>query len=233
MECSVRYVALALAMAVMAWCPPASAGNKASVDRLERITLGPREARRTVGESQHFTATGHYTSGTTRNLTQKVEYVSSDPAVVRAPNAKGERSRVEALAAGKATITATDPKTGVSTHESGDDATMTVMGALQRLTLSPAGVNRWVGQSQRLTAIGHYAGGATRNLTQRVVYTSSDPAVVAAPNVEGDKSRVDALTIGSATISAVDPETGISSSTTGGDTRISVSAKGSAPMPIH
>jgi uncharacterized protein YjdB len=127
----------------------------------------------------------------------------------------------------------TDPKSGIDSHASGDDATMTVLGKLERVTLTPAAVNRWVGQSQRLTATGHFAGGATRNLTQHVVYTSSDPAVVAAPNVDGDKSRVDALSIGSATISATDPESGISSSTLGGDARISVSAKGSAPLPIH
>ena len=56
-------------------------GSSPETGRLERITLGPREARRPVGEVQHFTATGHYARGTTRNLTQKLEYASSDPAI--------------------------------------------------------------------------------------------------------------------------------------------------------
>jgi hypothetical protein len=53
------------------------------------------KTRRAIGQMQHFTATGHYTSGTTRNLTQKVKVGVDDPAVARASNPKGERSRVE------------------------------------------------------------------------------------------------------------------------------------------
>src|SRR5512147_3004863 len=111
MQRIVRWTALVLVLAASAYWQSAFAAGGAGGDKLERITLGPREAKRTVGQFQHFTATGHYTSGTTRNLTQKVEYVSSDPAVARAPNAKGERSKVEAVSAGTVTISATDPKT--------------------------------------------------------------------------------------------------------------------------
>jgi len=229
MTCPILLRAVALIAVAIGSCQAADAAS----DRLERISLGPREVHRSVGQAQLFTAIGHYASGTTRNLTQKVEYVSSNPAIVRTPNAEGERSRVEAVSPGTVMISATDPKTGISSHDSGGDATMTVLGGLERLTLSPAAVNRWVGQSQRLTATGHYAGGKTRNLSQKVIYTSSDPAVVVAPNAEGDRSRVDAVSIGTATISAVDPESGISSSPLGGDARISVSAEGSAPLPIH
>ncbi|MCC6849419.1 MAG: Ig-like domain-containing protein [Deltaproteobacteria bacterium] len=199
-------------------------------ERLERITIGPREARRPVGEAQRFTATGHYGGGATRNLTQRVRWESSDPRVAAAVNAKGDRSRIEALAPGTAVITATDPRTGVSSHASGG-ATITVLGALERITLAPAALGRRVGQTQRLTATGHYAGGATRNLTQRVVYRSSDPAVAAAPNDDGDRSRVEIVGVGAATISAIDAETGVSSTTTGGDaTIVAVAAK---PSPAR
>lgn len=196
--------------------------------KLERITLAPRDARRSVGQVQHMTATGHYADGTTRNLTQHVEYTSSDPAVARAANAKGERSRIEAVGAGTATISATDPKTGVGSHASGADVTFTVLGALERITLAPSGVKRVVGQAQRLTATGHYAGGTTRNLTQHVTYRSSDANVAAAPNDAGDKSRVEAKSLGTATISAIDPATGITSSAGGGDATVDVIAAGRA-----
>jgi uncharacterized protein YjdB len=190
--------------------------------RLERLTVTPRAAHRSAGQAQRFTVIGHYAGGATRNLTQKVEYISSDPAVVRAPNAKGDRSRVEAVAPGKATITATDRATGISSQASGDDASLVVLGALERLTLTPEFVHRMVGQSQRLTATAHYAGGVTRNLTQHVTYRSSDPAIVAAPNAKGDKSRVETVGLGSATISAVDPESGVTSTASGGDATVSV-----------
>lgn len=197
--------------------------------RLERLTLAPREARRPVGEVQHLTATGHYAGGVTRNLTQRVEYRSSDPRVAAVANVQGDRSRVEARAPGTAVISATDPKTGIGSQASGGDATITVLGPLERITLAPATMSRRVGQTQRLTATGHYAGGTTRNLTQRVEYRSSDPAVAAVPNAEGDRSRVEMMGAGNATISAVDPATGISSATTGGDATFVVVAPKPSP----
>lgn len=191
--------------------------------RLERITLAPREARRSIGQVQHLTATGHYAGGESRNLTQHLQYTSSDPMVANAANAKGERSRITAVGAGTAVISATDPKTGVSSHAGGGDATFVVLGALERITLTPSTIKRPVGQVQRLTATGHYAGGATRNLTQHVTYRSSDAAVAAVPNADGDKSRVEVTGVGSATISALDPATGVTSSA-GGDATVSAIA---------
>lgn len=192
--------------------------------QLERITLAPTEARRGVGEHQHFTATGHYPGGVTRNLTQRVEYTASDPRIARAANAKGDRSRIEALVPGTVTVSARDPKTGITSTASGGDAALVVLGTLERVTLAPAAVRRPVGQAQRLTATGHYAGGGTRNLTQHVRYRSSDPTVAAAANPDGDKSRIDALRPGTATIAAEHPPTGISSTASGGDAVVTVTA---------
>ncbi len=207
-----------LATLMLAGCEQAPAPD---AGRLERLTLGPREARRPVGEAQQFTATGHYADGATRNLTQKVEYASSDPAIARAPNAAGNRSRIEAVAPGVATITATDPKTGVRSSGEGN-ATLHVLGALERIVLTPTTIRRRVGEAPHVTATGHYAGGTTRNLTQQVEYRSSDPAIVAAPNAAGDKSRLELRAVGSATISALDPKTGVDSKTGGGDATIDV-----------
>jgi uncharacterized protein YjdB len=198
------------------------AGSKPPTGKLERVTVGPREARRSVGESQHFTVTGHYAGGEKRNLTQKVEYTSSDPAIARASNAQGDRSRIEALAPGTVTITVVEPKTGVRSDASNDDATFHVLGALERIVLTPERTKRRVGDTPHLTATGHYAGGTVRNLTQKVEYRSSDPAVVAAPNAADDKSKLEVRAAGSATISARDPATGIDSSASGGDAKIDV-----------
>jgi uncharacterized protein YjdB len=198
------------------------AGSKPPTGKLERVTVGPREARRSVGESQYFTVTGHYTGGEKRNLTQKVEYTSSDPAIARASNAQGDRSRIEALAPGTVTITVVEPKTGVRSDASNDDATFHVLGALERIVLTPERTKRRVGDTPHLTATGHYAGGTVRNLTQKVEYRSSDPAVVAAPNAADDKSKLEVRAAGSATISARDPATGIDSSASGGDAKIDV-----------
>ncbi len=192
---------------------------------LERIVVTPSEARRPIGQSQHFTATGYYAGGVTRNLTQRVEWTTSDPAVASAPNTKRDRSRIEPVAAGVVTVSASDPKTGVSSRTSGGDASFTVLGALERISLAPAAMKRRVGDAQRLTATGHYGGGATRNLTQHVIYRSDAANVAAAANPEGDKSRIDALAPGTATISAADPATGITTTASGGDATLTVLAR--------
>jgi uncharacterized protein YjdB len=230
---------------------------------LERITIGPAEATRAVGEFLFYTATGHFQGGGTQNFTQRVDYASSDPTVALAPNEPGQKSRVEAVGPGVAVISATDPVTGLSTTQSGDDATLTVPAPptptpsrtptptstaptptptltatptptatprLESIALAPASPRLVVGQIQRFTATGRREDGSTTNLTQQVVYTSSDPAVVVAPNEPGDRSKVQAMGVGTATISAVHPATGVSSADSDGDATVTVE-DGPLPTP--
>jgi hypothetical protein len=194
----------------------------AAVSNLLSITLSPTSATRSVGETQNFTATGHYEGGGTLNLTQKVQYASSDPTVVSAPNEDGNRSKVVMVAPGTVTITATDPESGISTTDSGDDATITVLGALERITLSPVEATRAANQVITYTAIGHFGGGTTKNLTQRLTYASSDPSIANATNEAGNKSKVVTVTPGIVTISATDPTTGLSTTDTGDDVTLTV-----------
>lgn len=189
---------------------------------LERITLSPVTATRAAEQVISYTAIGHFGGGTTKNLTQQVTYHSSNESVAIAPNVVGSKSRIETLAPGTTTISATDTATGVTTTTTGDDATLTVIGALERIELGPATATRSPGGLQRYTAIGHFGGGATQNLTQEVVYSSSDPAVAAAPNTPGDKSRVDAIAPGTVTISASHPTAGITTTDTGDDAQLTV-----------
>jgi hypothetical protein len=189
---------------------------------LVRLTLSPQFATRAVGEFVTFAATGTFSDGSTRNLTQQVTYTSSDPVVAVAPNDPGNRSRVTAVGPGVAVISAVDPVTGVSTTDSGGDATVTVVGALERISLSPQSATRTVGGSINYTATGFFGGGVTRNLTQQLIYASSDPNVAVALNLDGNRSRVEALAPGTVTVSATDPITGISTTTSGDDATLNV-----------
>lgn len=189
---------------------------------LERITLSPLQATRAANQSITYTAIGHFGGGVTKNLTQRVDYHSSDAAVATTPNTVGNKSKVNTVAPGEVTISATDPVTGVSTTTTGDDVSLTVIGGLERITLSPLVASRSPGSLQRYTATGHFGGGITQNLTQDLVYSSSDPTVAAAPNDEGDRSRVDAIAPGSVTISATHPTAGVSTSDTADDAQLTV-----------
>jgi hypothetical protein len=189
---------------------------------LERITLSPVQATRAANQVITYTAIGHFGGGTTKNLTQRVDYASSDPSVASAGNEPGNKSKVTTLAPGTVTISATDATTGVSTTDTGDDVTLTVIGALERITLSPVASTKAPGAIQRYAATGHFGGGVTQNLTQSLLYSSSDPAVASAPNVDGDRSRVDAIAPGTVTISATHPTAGISTTDTGDDATLTV-----------
>jgi hypothetical protein len=192
------------------------------IGALERLTLSPVTATRAADQSITYTATGFFGGGTTKNLTQRVDYHTSDATIAAAPNLAGNKSRVDTLTPGQVTISATDPLTGISTTTTGDDATLTVIGALERITLSPLVATRSPGSAQRYTATGHFGGGVTQNLTQELLYSSSDPTVASAPNDAGDRSRVDALAPGATTISATHPTTGVSTTDTDDDAALTV-----------
>src|SRR5262249_3900617 len=145
-------------------------------------------------------------------LTQRVVYTSSDPSVASAPNTPGNRSRVEALRPGTTTIAATDPISGLSTTDSGDDATLHVVATISYVAIQTNapwyGPAIFPGESHRLTAIGYYPDGSQNNITQRCVWSSSDPGVAATPNADGDRSRVDGVSPGTSWITCTDPITG-------------------------
>ena len=87
---------------------------------LNAIGLSASDTQLAVGEFVQLTATGFLLYGGEEiNLTQEVEYTSSNPSVLEAKNTPGDRSRIVALKPGVATISARDPATGVVTHGGG------------------------------------------------------------------------------------------------------------------
>ena len=95
--------------------------------RLIALDLSTDQAVLAVGDTIDLTATGTLNTGDTVNLTQEVAYASSNPSVAKATNTPGERSRIVALKAGSAIISATNAATGVSTTTNGR-VTLTVTG---------------------------------------------------------------------------------------------------------
>jgi hypothetical protein len=95
---------------------------------LVSLALSPPMTRRGIGAFQSFATTGTFSDGSTKNLTQRVDYFSSDSTVVSAPNEAGNKSKVIAVAPGVATISAKDPVTGIRTAVD-SNATFTVIAA--------------------------------------------------------------------------------------------------------
>jgi hypothetical protein len=74
---------------------------------------------------------------------------------------------------------------------------LTVIGALERITLSPLIASRSPGSLQRYTATGHFGRQHTQNLTQDLVYSSSDPRWRRAERRGRSKPGSDAIAPGS------------------------------------
>lgn len=196
--------------------PDSSAHGKATLTvewTLQSIDVRPSQLNRVVGESLSFTAIGTFASGAALNVTQRVTWSTADPAIATAaaPDAPSP-SRVTAVGFGTTTVRACDPITGICSTDADGDATFVVQGGLQYIELRPAAERSVLpGQAIRFTAIGHYADGRTQNLTQRVDWTSSQPAIARADNADGDRSRIDGVSPGITEIRARDPRTGFQS----------------------
>ena len=192
------------------------------------LELRPAVKTISVGEFANYTATLLYVNLGRRNVTQSVQYDSSNAAVANAPNTMGNRGRVDAVAPGVVTITATHGDTGLSAS-----GTLTVQGTLEAITLKPLEKNAQVGDVVTYTASGLLSDGNKKNMTQKVVYSSSNTSVAVCPNADGNKSQVQVVGIGTAVISAVDPVTEIGTGAEGSGT-LTVSVPGAtatAPTP--
>jgi hypothetical protein len=90
------------------------------------------------------------------------------------------------------------------------------------LDVNPDGRTIDQGTSTFGTCQAIYANGGVRNYTQRVEWTSSDPAVASVSNAEGERGKVTGHAPGTITLTARDPITGISSNDSGQNGSITV-----------
>jgi len=187
---------------------------------LARIKITPPNAIRAPGRSYFYAAIGEDVDGNEINLTQEVEWTSSNPNVARALNEGDERSRIDMLAPGPTTISAVEPSSGMQSN----DADLEVLGPLVRLLVTSELLVLQPGWEWQVTTNGEDAAGGVTNITQEVTYASSDPSVVAVTNEIGMKSRIIAIAPGTATISATDPISGLNSTDGGTDVTITVAA---------
>jgi hypothetical protein len=134
---------------------------------LTSLVVTPANPSVPLGETQQFTATGHFKSGSTQNLTASVTW-SALPAGVATINAAGLASTV---AQGSTTITATLNAIKGSTSLS------VTAPVLVSIAVTPANPSIAAGTTQQFTATGTYSDGSTQNLTSTATWSSSVPGV--------------------------------------------------------
>ncbi len=126
---------------------------------LRSLELGPAAAAVPVGLTQQLTATGIFSDGSSRAMTDVTTWSSSSPSSATVSNAQGEEGLVRALQAGPVTVT------GSVGAVQGTLVVQIVPAALRQLALTPPNPSLAAGLSRQLTATGTYSDGSTRDVT--------------------------------------------------------------------
>ena len=157
---------------------------------LTSLQVTPASKSLAPGATQQLSATGHYSDGTSKDLSSSVQWSSSDASVASVNDA----GMATAIAFGVVTVTAQSGSLQAS-------ATLNVSNAganLTAISISPAGVSVPIHTTQQFTAIGNYSDGSSRDLTALVTWNSSSTSA-ATIDLNGLLTGVAA---GSSTISA-------------------------------
>lgn len=176
---------------------------------LTSIDIGPAFTL-PKGVSKRLTATGTYSDLSTRDLTATVTWSTSAPAVATVSNDSGSSGLVTSVAPGAATLTATDPATGIA----GTAAVTVSSAALVSIAITPVAPAVPLGAGEQLAAVGTYSDSTTQDLTASVTWSSSEVNVATVSTTGAARGLVSTHQVGTATLSATDPGSGLSASTT-------------------
>jgi hypothetical protein len=174
---------------------------------LSSITISPTSPSIPNHTKQQFVATGHYTDGSSSDITAIVSWTSSSTAVASISNGPFIYGQASASSAGMTTIKATDSSGLFAT------TTLTVTSAtLVSIEVTPNPANIQVGLTQQMTAVGTFSDNSTKDITIEVTWTVVNGALASAINTGSQKGTVQTTTIGNTTVRANFPQSAVSGS---------------------
>src|SRR5207253_3251513 len=163
---------------------------------LTSISVSPSSPSIPVRLTQQFTATGHLSDGSSRDLTQLVTWKSSSTTVATVSNTSGTQGLATAKAPGATTISAT--VVGVT-----GSATLTVNGAtVTSMVLQPLNPSLAASYRMQFASTGNYSNGTSFDITAITAWSSSNTAIATISNATGTKGLATALTAGTTKITA-------------------------------
>ena len=181
----------------------------------------PTEDSIAVGKTTQFNALGSFSDDSTTDVTATVTWTSSDTTIATVSSG----GLATGVAAGTVTITATDPTTDLSATATlmvtaaapppppppaPPPPTPTVVVTLLSLSVIPAEDFIAIGETTQFNALGSFSDDSMTGVTATVTWTSSD-TTIATVSSGGLATGVEAGTV---TITATDPTTELSATTT-------------------
>ena len=144
--------------------------TSAILSSIDVTPAGPLSLAR--GIDQQFAATGHYSDGTTRNITDEVTWISSNTSAVEFSGVPGEEGMAISKAVGTTNVTA--QRGAVISNTTVFNVTAK---ELVSITLSPSSGSILVAETISFTAVGHYTDGSTDDPLAGVTWNSNPNSV--------------------------------------------------------
>ncbi|MBL9019692.1 MAG: Ig-like domain-containing protein [Myxococcales bacterium] len=158
---------------------------------------------------QYFTALGHFSDGSTSDLTAAVSWTSTSTAVATISNQPFNEGIATGASPGTTTIRALDTSTNISGTTS-----LTVSSAtLVSIAVTPASSTVIIGVPQQMTATATFSDASTKIVTREVTWTSMNTAIATISNAFPTQGLATGVATGSTTINAQYPLTNVIGST--------------------
>jgi hypothetical protein len=161
---------------------------------LESLEIAPSSLTLAMGTSQQVKVVGHYSDGSTQDLTDQARWQSDNTTAASVENTAERAGLVTALNPASTTISAT---VGTVT---GQVAVTVTSATLTSLAISPASPSLVLGTTLALTAQGTFSDSSTQDVTAEVAWDSSDYGVATVSNGIGYSGLVTGLAAGSVDI---------------------------------
>ena len=156
-----------------------SASTAVTIPTLSSIAVAPNPpARLTMGSTQQFTATGHYSDGSTNDISSQVTWASDSPGI----SSISAAGLATGITAGNADITATfsgitSSFVSLTVVAPITTTTTTTTVTLSSITIAPnLPPSLTMGSTQQFTATGNYSDGSTKDISSQITWTSSNSA---------------------------------------------------------
>jgi hypothetical protein len=195
-----------------------STGQVTVVATLGAVTVSPPTRVLQVGQTSRFNAIGTFEHNITVDITNDVDWSTGNPAVASIDTT----GRAKGLSIGGTTVQVKDRQTGITSTSSAGDAALTVVGAITSVKLVPTTAVLALGQTVALqTVVTFQNQPGSFKFRGHFEWTSSNPAAITV-----DTSGVAACVgVGTATVVAKDPATGVTSTASGGDSSLDCAGK--------
>lgn len=163
---------------------------------LERIAVTPGDAAVHKGLTQQFQASGHFSNGEDRPISEAVTWESLDPQLAIISNSSGSRGLATAVKPGTVQIRASRGAV------SAEVALLIKDPKLMTLALLPGDAAIDAGTTLQYNAIGTYSDGERVDVGERAAWASADETVATISNTAGSVGRATAVKAGATRISA-------------------------------